>query len=85
MARTVLGPDPEILTGQLFQERIHPDDRWAVTGDLLRLTAGGSDKAALTLQFRIADDAGRWRHVEANVVDHSETPAVTAVVLTCVM
>lgn len=78
-AARLLRYDPEELTGTLFGDLIHPEDRATARAGLEQaLARPGSDFA---LSFRLRHRGGHWRQVETAVKNLIDDPAVAGIVL----
>jgi len=77
--RRVLGYDPEHLVGAKLVDFVHPGDRAqfvATLGDLMMKPAG-----TITVEGRVHDSDGAWRHLEFIGSDQCANPAIGGLVL----
>ena len=70
----LVGRDETDLLGQGFTEFVHPDDRAAL--ESVRATGGPRE-----LEFRMSNQFGEWRNLQAYVTDLREDRRVRGVVL----
>ena len=72
----VLGHAEAELLGQRYADRVHPDDRAPVE-------AAAEQGRPSELVFRMANQVGEWRHLEAHVTDLRTDRHIGGVVLNC--
>jgi PAS domain S-box-containing protein len=76
---TVLGYEPEELTGQMVLDYFHSDDIPAIVSSYEKLLANPADPIALEGRFRRAD--GSWCFLEAVGINLLADPAVSGIVV----
>jgi PAS domain S-box-containing protein len=79
-AAPILGHTPEEMTGRVFLDLIHPDDR-PRCGDLFAVLLARPGPP-ITAEFRCRHKDGSWRLIEATGKNRLGDPAVRAVVTT---
>lgn len=76
--RRMLGYDATDSLGRQVDEAVHPDDLLRVQRGLMRCSSGGGHQM-IACRMRHAD--GTWVHVEAQVEDRTDDPAVQGLLL----
>ncbi|MGL5059008.1 MAG: PAS domain S-box protein, partial [Microcoleus sp.] len=76
---TVLGYEPEELTGHMVLDYFHDDDRPSIVASYEKLLANPADPIALEGRFRRAD--GMWCFLEAVGINLLADPAVNGIVV----
>ena len=79
--RRVLGHDAADVLGRSLADLVHPDDGAHLGTALLRLR----EQAGITLpfEFRLRDQTGAWRHIEAVGMNLFADPDIAGLVLNC--
>ena len=78
-ASRTLGRTPGELVGRMNFDLVHPVDRDGLAAAYSTAVAKGG--TAGPVEYRLRDDSGRWRRVEALITNMVDDPAVGAVVL----